>query len=144
MPEGTILDVQRCPNCGQENDAADRFCANCGTQLSSASAPTISATPVSEAPVQPVSSIPPQYPGFDSELTPSQPTGGGDENWRMSSLGPPPAKKRRLWLWVLLGLLGLCLAVCVGLAIFASTGTGQEWFEDLATRVSEQATEAAR
>ena len=62
----------------------------------------------------------------------------------MSSLGPPPAKKRRLWLWILLGLLGVCLAICVGLLIFASTGTGQEWFENFATQVSEQATEAAQ
>lgn len=62
----------------------------------------------------------------------------------MSSLGPPPAKKRRLWLWILLGLLGLCLVIFIGLAIFASTGTGQEWLEDLATQASERATEAAR
>lgn len=67
-----------------------------------------------------------------------------DEDWRMSSLGPPPARKRRLWLWILLGFLGLCLLICVGFVIFASTGTGQEWLEDFATRVSEQATEAAR
>jgi hypothetical protein len=62
----------------------------------------------------------------------------------MSSLGPPPAKKRRLWLWILLGLLGACLAICIGLVIFANTGPGQEWFENLATQVSEQATEAAQ
>ncbi len=136
--------MQQCPNCGQENDAADRFCANCGTELN---AVTTTATPVTPEPIvqsAPTSSIPPQYPSLEPEPRPSQPVGGTGEAWRMSSLGPPPAKKRRLWLWILLGLLGVCLAICVGLAIFASTGTGQEWFQDLATQVSEQATEAAQ
>jgi hypothetical protein len=61
----------------------------------------------------------------------------------MSSLGPPAKPKRRLWLWILIGLIALCLLVCVGLIGFSLTDTGQEWFEDLATEAAEQATEQA-
>lgn len=127
--------MQRCQQCGHANDTSDRYCGNCGTEINQE--PKSVAT---EEPSTP--SIPTQYPGFASERSSSE--SEGDESWRMSSLGPPPAKKRRRWLWILLVVLGLCMLVCVGLIIFASTGTGQEWLEDLATQASERATEAAR
>ena len=60
----------------------------------------------------------------------------------MSSLGPPPPR-RQIWLWVLIGIIALCLLVCVGLIGFSLTDTGQRWFEDLATEAAEQATEQA-
>jgi autotransporter translocation and assembly factor TamB len=62
----------------------------------------------------------------------------------MSSLGPPPRRKRRLWLWILVGLLLLCVLLCVAGGIFLSTSAGQEWFEDFATTAAERATEAAQ
>jgi type VI protein secretion system component VasF len=75
------------------------------------------------------------------EFTP-QPGASVEEEWRMSSLGPPPPK-RRIWLWVLIGIIALCLLVCVGIIGFSLTDTGQRWFEDLATEAAEQATEQA-
>ncbi|MGC4107142.1 MAG: zinc ribbon domain-containing protein [Thermomicrobiales bacterium] len=69
--------------------------------------------------------------------------GDDDANWRMSSLGPPPKPKRRLWLWIVLGILGFCILVCIGLAIFFNTGTGQHWLSDLGTTVAVEATKQA-
>jgi len=60
----------------------------------------------------------------------------------MSSLGPPPPQ-RRIWLWVVIGIIALCLLVCVGFIGFSLTDTGQRWIEDLATEAAQQATEAA-
>ncbi|MBA2277085.1 MAG: zinc ribbon domain-containing protein [Chloroflexia bacterium] len=117
----------RCPNCEQQNEPGDRYCANCGM-------------PLPAARTEP--SPPLQHP--QPEPPPATPAEPEPDDWRMSSLGPPPARKRRVWLWVLLGLLALCLLTCVGLIAFAATGTGGEWFEDLGTRVVERATESAR
>ena len=116
----------QCSNCGAQNAPGDRYCANCGMPLQAAESR---------------SSLPPQYarPERDVDMA-----GTTDDDWRMSSLGPPPPRRRRIWLWVLLGLLSLCALFCVGTVIFASTGTGQEWFNDLGTRVAEQATEQSR
>ncbi|MGN6031081.1 MAG: zinc-ribbon domain-containing protein [Thermomicrobiales bacterium] len=94
---------------------------------------------------------PPVQPSFlggaGQPLAGSAGGGGGtnddDPNWRMSSLGPPPKPKRRIWLWIVLGLLGLCILVCVGLAIFFNTGTGQDWLSDIGTTVAEEATKQA-
>ncbi len=117
---------EQCSNCGAENQPGDRYCANCGMPLPAA---------------EPRSTQPPQYARPERDIDTS---GAGDDDWRMSSLGPPPARRRRVWLWELLGLLSLCVLICVGTVIFASTGTGQEWFNDLGTRVAEQATEQSR
>ncbi|MGC4190036.1 MAG: zinc ribbon domain-containing protein [Thermomicrobiales bacterium] len=94
---------------------------------------------------------PPVTPSFvgASGQPPSGPPPAGsssdedDPNWRMSSLGPPPKPKRRIWLWIVIGLLALCILVCVGLAIFFNTNTGQDWLGDLGTRVAEEATKQA-
>jgi hypothetical protein len=61
----------------------------------------------------------------------------------MSSLGPPPSRKRSIWLWLLIGIIALCVLSCVGLIGFSLTDTGQRWIEDLATEAANQATEAA-
>ena len=66
-----------------------------------------------------------------------------EDEWRMSSLGPPPSKKRPLWLWIVIALIGLCLLTCVGLIGFGLTDTGQRFFEGLATEAANQATQAA-
>lgn len=83
------------------------------------------------------SSIPPPV-DFKPEIRPSV-----DEEWRMSSLGPPPKRKRSIWLYILIGILALCLLSCIGLVGFSMTDTGQRWIEDLATEAARQATEAA-
>jgi len=61
----------------------------------------------------------------------------------MSSLGPPPSRKRPLWLMILIGLIAVCLLACVALIGFSLTDTGQEWIDDLSTQAAEQATEQA-
>lgn len=61
----------------------------------------------------------------------------------MSSLGPPPKRRRSIWLYILIGIVGLCLLSCVGLLIFSMTETGQNWINDLATEAAIQATNAA-
>jgi hypothetical protein len=66
-----------------------------------------------------------------------------EEEWRMSSLGPPPSRKRSIWFWILIGLVGLCLISCVGLIGFSLTDTGREWIEGIATEAAEQATQQA-
>ncbi len=66
-----------------------------------------------------------------------------EEEWRMSSLGPPPSRKRGIWVWILIGVIALCVLSCVGLIGFSLTDTGQRWIENLATEAAIQATEAA-
>jgi len=66
-----------------------------------------------------------------------------EEEWRMSSLGPPPSRKRPLWLMILIGLIAVCLLACVALIGFSLTDTGQEWIDDLSTQAAEQSTEQA-
>ena len=59
----------------------------------------------------------------------------------MSSLGPAP-KRRRTWLWVLIGLIALCILVCVGFSVYIQTDSGSEWWSDIQTEAAERATEA--
>ena len=66
-----------------------------------------------------------------------------DEEWRMSSLGPPAGRKRSIWLYVLIGLIALCLLSCVAFIGFSMTDTGREWIESVATEAAEQATNQA-
>ncbi|MEJ7837389.1 MAG: hypothetical protein WKF81_01160 [Thermomicrobiales bacterium] len=55
-----------------------------------------------------------------------------DPEWTMSSLGPPPARKRRLWLWIIVGLLILCVAICAGIAIWLGfTDSGNDFWNDI-------------
>lgn len=79
--------------------------------------------------------------GFPSPASTS--VDDSDPNWRMSSLGPPPKPKRRIWLWIVLGILAFCILVCIGLAIFFNTGTGQDWLNDVGTTVAKEATKQA-
>lgn len=122
--------MKRCQQCGHENQDEDTFCANCGTRLSTEPRTFI------ERPDTTSSS------GTPLDQNPAPEATG--EDWRMTSLGPPPARKRRLWLWILIGLLLVCVTLCVAGGIFLSTDAGQEWFEDIATQASDRATEAAR
>lgn len=84
---------------------------------------------------------PPPPSGFPPPISAN--LGESDPNWRMSSLGPPPKPKRRVWLWIVLGILGFCILVCIGLAIFFNTGAGQDWLNDVGTTVAKEATKQA-
>jgi hypothetical protein len=94
--------------------------------------------------VEPAPSPPVEKTDFDF----SQPVDDSGEHmepeWKMSSLGPPPARKRRLWLWIVLGLIIACVVVCcVGFIFFSFTGTGQGLLEDWGTQVAKEATKQA-
>ncbi|MBA2777075.1 MAG: zinc ribbon domain-containing protein [Chloroflexia bacterium] len=127
--------MRTCPNCGHQNGENDRFCSNCGAPLATA-----------QSEQEPVSATPPTSTpsGMPSPVSFDVPPGASvEDEWRMSSLGPPPSKKRPLWLWIVIALIGLCLLTCVGLIGFGLTDTGQRFFEDLATEAANQATQAA-
>ena len=66
-----------------------------------------------------------------------------EEEWRMSSLGPPPSRKRPLWLMILIGIIAVCLLACVAIIGFSFTGAGQDFFAAIATEAAQQATEQA-
>lgn len=104
-----------CANCGYENPEGSRFCANCGASLLGTGRAGGSVPP---APVTDRSEIPPTSP-----------------EWRMSDPGPlPPPPRRPRWLWFLLGILGLCLLICVGLFVWANT-IGRETVEGFITTI---------
>lgn len=121
--------VKRCQQCGHENQDDDVFCGNCGTRLSTEPR-TFTERPESVTTTE-----------THATGNPGQPDSSDD--WRMTSLGPPPARKRRLWLWILVSLLLLCVALCVAGGVSLTTDAGQEWFDGVATEASERATEAA-
>lgn len=123
--------MRNCPVCGHENSETDRFCSNCGANLAVDS----------PEPPTPIESPPDPAPGnFPPPVDFSVPAGASvEEEWRMSSLGPPPARKRPVWLWVIIILIGLCLLGCVALIGFSLTETGQDWIEDLERQATEQA-----
>jgi len=157
--------LKTCPNCGHENQDDDRFCSNCGTRLTKTApaeetgldAPQVpEPTPVPEIPPEepeaPSSTrstdIPPQYtppaaaPRNEWDLPDREPAG---ENWTMSSLGPPPKRPRRTWLWIIVGILAIfVLACCIFFFWVSATDSGGQWFNDFATEVSNKATEQAQ
>ncbi len=125
--------MRTCPQCGHENGDNDKFCSNCGASLAN---PEPNASPATEQEVR--SSVIPPPVDFTAA-----PGASVEEEWRMSSLGPPPSRKRPLWLMILIGIIAVCLLACVALIGFSLTDTGQEWFSDIATEAAEQATEQA-
>ena len=149
MSENTI----RCPHCGHENEASDHFCSNCGTRLLKSTppvAPEPETPPIEPVDAEPDTAPPPPSSSFPPPVTPSfvqnppPPSSGDDGEWRMSSLGPPPKPKRRIWLWIVIGILATCLVICVATAIFLNTGTGQDWLNDIGTEVANEATKQAQ
>lgn len=126
--------MRTCPQCGHENGENDKFCSNCGASLAEPS----SGNPPAASPASRANPIPPPV-----DFNAAPPGASVEEEWRMSSLGPPPTRKRPLWLMILVGIIAVCLLGCVALIGFSFTGTGQDWFADIATQAAEQATEQA-
>ena len=124
-----------CPNCGTANPADSNFCANCGADLTTVARPAGQSQPFAPPPTEP--------PVYQSQFQP-QPQAAPpvfNSNWTMSDPGPLPERKRRpTWLWIVLGIIGACLLICCAFLIFASTDRGERFFNDLGTRVSEEAT----
>jgi hypothetical protein len=121
--------VINCPNCGTENEEGSRFCAECGADLRPA-ASTPATEPPPPAPAQP---IPPQ---FAPATPPGQPF-----TWTSADQPPPPEKKRRVWLWIIVGVLAACVLFCCAITVFASTNRGEEFFGDIGTRLADELTE---
>lgn len=115
-----------CPNCGHENQGSDRFCASCGTRFRDDPDIPRQYTPEPE-------STPDTTRSEAREPIPERPI---DPEWRMSSLPPEEPPKRRIWLWVLVGILLFCVLLVCGLGVFLTTGTGQNLMDDLATRAA--------
>jgi len=145
----SLYPVTRCPNCDKENAEGDKFCSNCGTPLvanesekaegvespTPTSKPTPPPPPVDFNPAPSSGPMPPPV-DFQPGTRPSV-----DEEWRMSSLGAPPKRKRSIWLYILIWILALCLLSCIGLVGFSLTDTGQDWINDLATEAASQSTQ---
>jgi hypothetical protein len=142
--------VITCPNCGTANESNNRFCMECGADLSSLapSTGTPSGDQARDSPAAPPSTSPPS--GFE----PAQPWAGSarartgplptDPDWKMSDPGPlPEPKRRRGWLWVVVGLVAALLLCCCLFFVYINT-IGEDWWHGIETRIAEEQTETAR
>jgi hypothetical protein len=117
-----------CPNCGTANEPGSRFCAECGADLRSLA---------STQPEPPLAPPPPTNVPYQ----PAAPQPGG---WQMASGPPPePPKQRRVWLWIVVGVISACVLFCCGVTVWASTDPGADFFGDVGTRIADELTEAA-
>ena len=140
-----------CPNCGSSNQPVSRFCENCGADLRS-----LAGSPPPQPPQQPPLDQPP--PPFGAPATPPPPVfvpppvdarppwdlPPTSPDWRMSSLPPepPPARKRRTWLWILLGLNAAIIICCCAFTVWASTA-GEDTVQRWATEINDYLTETS-
>lgn len=60
----------------------------------------------------------------------------------MAPLGPPEPGRRRLWLWLTLGMIGACVFCCVVFLVWGAT-LGKGDLQHFGTYVAKRATEAA-
>lgn len=105
-------------------------------------------TPIADEapPSKPASSIPPPVtpsfaPSGDQWQRDREPT---DDEWKMSDLGPPPGRKRPVWLWILIALFIAILLCCIlGFVFFNYTDTGQQIWDDAIATSEALATEQA-
>lgn len=73
------------------------------------------------------------------EIEREQLRSGATDEWTMSDPGPAPPRRRRTWLWVLLGLIALVvIACCVFFWWVIGTESGQNWIEGVATEAAIQ------
>ena len=86
-------------------------------------------------PIAPAS-IPPQY---DLGGTSTHPGGWSSTN----NFVPPPQKPRRTWLWIVIGVIGACLILCCAMTAWSATNSGQNFFNDVETRIADYQTETA-
>ncbi len=126
-----------CPQCGHINGDNDKFCSNCGAKLQ----PGMTIPRQFEAPERPETpepkATPPPPPAADVPEDPAHP------EWRMAPLPEEEiVQKRRTWLWVLGGIILLCILLFCGFSIFLMTPIGQDFANDLSTRAAEAATSA--
>ena len=63
-----------------------------------------------------------------------------DEDFKMSDLGPPPPPKRRLWLWIPLGIVGAVIVCCIVFTILSETVL-EDTFDRWATQIAADSTE---
>lgn len=136
-----------CPNCGWSNEEGSRFCENCGADLRSLAQPSPPQGVAEPTPAQPnlgpavppppvTPAPPPQRPFGPSEIPPTSP------EWRMSPLPPEelPPKRRRTWLWVLLGLVIALIVCCAGTATWLEfTESGRNFQTAVVREATEQA-----
>lgn len=60
------------------------------------------------------------------------------DEWSMTDLGPATPRRRRTWLWVLLGTFAVVVIACCVFGWWLSTDAGTEWFEGIATQAAEE------
>jgi hypothetical protein len=63
------------------------------------------------------------------------------DDFKMSDLGPPPPPKRRLWLWIPLGVIGFVILCCITFVILSETvleDTFDRWATEIATDSTEE------
>lgn len=163
-----------CSNCGHQLAEDVKFCSNCGAPVNYGASGSstdagarpgdedrdwggYSAAPTSQHPEQ--SFTPPPSPTSnqpfsgdesfadrkpDWEIERERLRSEADDEWAMTNLGPPKPTRRRTWLWVLLGIIGLMiLACCVFAGWIAFTDSGTEWAENVISTSEAMATEAA-
>ncbi len=128
--------VKSCPNCGWSNEDQNRFCENCGADFEGLRAQGRAAEN-STSTWQPLAQ--PETPlrgyGTAGETSPSAP------DWRMAPLPPeemPGKRGRRLWLWILTGLLLACMISCAGGFVWLGyTDSGKDFQTSVADRATE-------
>lgn len=134
------MSSSNCPNCGQPVTADDRFCSNCGARLEPAAAGYDSdeATFPEGTSQEPVIPTLGRKNAWEYERDNVRSSSVDDDEWRMSDPGPLPPRRRRTWLWIVIGLLALLvLACCIFMYWIGYTDGGQAWFEGIATEAAE-------
>jgi hypothetical protein len=127
--------VKTCPNCGWSNEDQNRFCENCGADFSGLERQ-------GQPPTEPLSTW--RTPSM-SGSQPSSPSPWevppGSPDWRMAPLPPEEAvatRGRRVWLWLLVGVLTVCVVTCaVSVYWLEYTESGRDFQTEMAERATE-------